>query len=109
MKRYESKVKPDTTFIYDRYQKGVDWHNKNALYSTTDKCYAMFNGDQWRYVESGDETLPQYNFIQPVCEHKIAMVAMNNIEIVYSSENTGPMRKYFVAACEQLNKLARQK
>lgn len=107
--KYDSKVKPDTTSIYDRYQKGVDWHNKNSLYSTTDKCHAMFNGDQWKYVESGDETLPQYNFIQPVCEYKIAMVAMNNMEIVYSAENTGPMRGYFVRACEQLNKLARQK
>ena len=109
MKRYESKVKPDTTFIYDRYQKGVDWHNKNSLYSMTDKCHAMFNGDQWRYVESGDETLPQYNFIQPVCEYKIAMVAMNNAEIVYSSDNSDGNRKYFIRACEQLNKLARQK
>ena len=103
------KSKVDTTFIYDRYQKGVDWHNKNSIYSTTDKCHAFFNGDQWRYVESGGEDLPQYNFIQPVCEYKIAMVAMNNMEIVYSSENTGPMRQYFVEACEQLNKLARQK
>ena len=109
MKNYRiNESEKDVTFIYNRYQKGVDWHNKNSMYSTTDKCHAMFNGDQWRYVESGDETLPQYNFIQPICEYKVAMVAMNNAEIVYSTEYIGAQRQMYIDACERLNALARK-
>lgn len=103
------KDKADTTFIWDRYQKGVDWHNKNSIYSDTETFYNMYEGNQWKGIDSGDERLSQHNFIQPVCEYKIAMVAMNNMSISYSPLNTGTNQEMFRKACELLNEYASSK
>lgn len=105
MKLFKSKD-IDATEIWKKYEQGVDWHNKHNMYSNTEKYYNFFEGDQWHGIESGDETLPMYNFIQPVCEYKIAMVAMNLMTINYSPLNTGQNQKVFQQACDLLNQKA---
>lgn len=103
------KDKVDSTDIWKRYENGVDWHHKNNLYSDTDLFYSMFEGDQWKGIDSGDERLSQHNFIQPICEYKIALVAMNNMVINYSPLNSGPNQEIFRQSCDMLNQFAASK
>lgn len=103
------KDKVDSTDIWKRYENGVDWHYKNNLYTNTDLFYSMFEGDQWKGIDSGDERLSQHNFIQPVCKYKIALVAMNNMVINYSPLNSGPNQEIFRQACDMLNQFAASK
>lgn len=104
------KKEPDTaTHIWQKYEKGVDWHNKNSIYTDTEKFYNMFEGRQWAGIESGNEILSMYNFIQPVCEFKIAMIAMRNMSINYSPLNTGDDQGVYRDACELLNQFSASK
>ena len=103
------KDKIDSTAIWKKYENGVEWHHKNSIYSDTELFYNMFEGDQWRGIDSGDERLSQYNFIQPICEYKISMVAMNNMVINYSPLNSGSNQQIFREACDVLNQFASAK
>ena len=103
------KKELDGTIIWQKYEKGVEWHNKNSLYTNTDQYYNLFEGRQWANVESGDEKLSQHNFIQPICEYKTAMVAMNQMTINYSPLNTGENQQAFRDTCDLLNEFARSK
>jgi len=99
----------EATRIWKQYQNGVDWHNKNSMYSNTDTYYDMVQGDQWAGIESGDEKLSSHDFISGVVEHKVAMVAMNAMTINFSSLNTGENQQVFQSVCEELNAYAASK
>lgn len=75
----------DITEIWKLYQIGEDHHNKASLYTKTDKAHKFFEGDQWDGLQSGGEVLPMFNFIQPTCEYKIAMVALKSMRIEYTN------------------------
>jgi len=99
----------EATRIWKQYQNGVDWHNKNSMYSNTDTYFDMVQGDQWAGIESGDEKLSSHDFISGVVEHKVAMVAMNAMTINFSSLNTGENQQVFQSVCEELNAYAASK
>ena len=101
--------KPDATYIWNYYDKGQDWHNKNNIYSNTEKFFDFYQGYQWRGLESGGETYPMYNFIQPIVDYKVAMVCMNLMSINYSALNSGADQDIYKQACEVLNEYARSK
>ena len=84
-KRAKVEDSKDITEIWKLYQIGEDHHNKASLYTKTDKAHKFFEGDQWDGLQSGGEVLPLFNFIQPTCEYKIAMVAMKSMRIEYSN------------------------
>ncbi|MEG2204348.1 MAG: hypothetical protein RRY21_04215, partial [Oscillospiraceae bacterium] len=96
------------TEIWQRYQRGVEHHNRAALYSNTERAHQFFEGDQWSGLEAGGEQLPFYNFIQPVCEHKIASVAMNNMAIHYAPMGHSGDQRAAMTLCDALNALAAQ-
>lgn len=75
----------DITEIWKLYQLGEDHHNTASMYTKTDKSHKFFEGDQWDGLQSGGEVLPMFNFIQPTCEYKIAMVAMKSMRMVYTN------------------------
>ena len=77
------------TEIWKLYQKGVDYFNRQNLYSKTEEAYRFFLGDQWHGLESGGERMPVMNVIQPTVEYKVATVAQNNMSIHYSSMRPG--------------------
>jgi hypothetical protein len=109
MSLFKSKEsKPEATTIWKHYDKGVDHHNKISLYSDTETYFNMVEGDQWHGVETGDEKLSSHDFLTGIVEHKTAMVAMNNMKIVYSPLNTGTEeeQKMHREVCEKLNKFA---
>lgn len=89
--------------IWELYQKGVDHHNKMALYSKTTQAYDFYEDRQWVGVEAGGETLPFYNFIKPVVKYKTASIAMNEMAIVYTPLESDDV---FQQACETLNRYA---
>jgi len=99
----------DATRIWQRYQKGVDNHNKNSLYSKTESCYNMVEGRQWADLESGDEKFSNHDFITGLVGFKVANVAMNNMTINYSSTNKGENQLAFREACEKLNQYTSDK
>ena len=102
-------ISQTTSDIWKKYEKGIDWMHKNSLYTDTETFYNMFEGRQWEGIDSGDEKLSQHNFIQPVCKHKIAMIAMQNMTINYSPLNTGEDQVIYRQACDILNEFAASK
>lgn len=101
--------KIDSTEIWKQYEKGVEYHNKNNLYSETETFYNFVEANQWAGIESGDEQLSNRDFISGIVNHKVAMVAMNLMTINYSSLNTGDEQAKFRDVCEKLNQLASSK
>lgn len=102
------KGNAEPTDIWKKYDRGVDHHNKLSLYSETETCFNMVEGDQWKGVESGDDKLSSHDFITGNVTHNTAMIAMNNMSIKYSPLNKDN-QEAFRTACEQLNKFAAAK
>lgn len=99
----------EATKIWNQYQHGVDWHNKNSMYSDTETFYNMVEAEQWAGIESGDEKLSSHDFISGVVEHKVAMVAMNSMAINFSPLNAEGDQATFQEVCELLNEYAASK
>ena len=97
----------DTTESWQKYQNGVDYNNRINLYSDTERAFNFFEGRQWAGLQSGEE-MPFYNFIRPTVNFKVASVAMNNMDIVYSPMNAGEEQAMLNDVCEKLNKYAAQ-
>lgn len=70
-----------------------------GLYDFTERSHNFFEGRQWVGLESGGEQLPFYNIVQPICEHKIASVAQNNMTIRYTPFGYGDQ----IELCNLLN------
>jgi hypothetical protein len=96
----------DSTDIWRKYQDGVDYHNRINLYMNTERAYNFYEGRQWAGLEDGGEKLPFYNFIRPTVDLKVASVAMNNMEIVYSPMNSGEAQEVLRDVCDRLNRYA---
>jgi hypothetical protein len=103
--------KPDATTIWKHYDKGVDHHTRISLYTDTETYFNMVEGDQWHGVETGEEKLSSHDFLTGIVDHKTAMVAMNNMKIVYSPLNGGDEAEQTIyrEVCEKLNKFAESK
>ena len=99
----------DITKVWKRYENGVDFHNKNNLYSETETFYNMVEANQWAGLESGNEVFSQHDFLTGIVNHKTAMVAMNQMTINYSSNNGGEDQQIYRLACDRLNEFARMK
>ena len=94
----------DPDALWKLYEDGVEHHNRRNLFRNTEMAHRFFEGDQWTGLESGGENLPRYNFIQPTCEYKIAMVALKNMGIRYSPAGRADRAAH--QACKVLNKEA---
>lgn len=90
-----------TTYIWQKYQKGIDYINKINLTNKTDKCHRMYNGDQWHGLKSGGEELPILNIIKGIVKYKVSTVAQNTMSAVYTP--IGDRTEETVQACEALN------
>ena len=90
-----------TTYIWQKYQKGIDYINRINLTNKTDRCHRMYNGDQWHGLKSGGEELPMLNFIKGVVKYKVSTVAQNTMSAVYTP--IGERTEEGIKACEALN------
>lgn len=94
----------DVTKVYDLYQRGVEHHNMLNMYRECEKCHNFYIGDQWHGLKSGNEELPIFNFIKPIGKYKIALIAQNQMSIVYSA--MGGNTEEITDICKMLNKFA---
>lgn len=82
----------NVTRIWDLYESGKTHHTQIGMYKEAELCHDFYKGEHWKGLESGGEKFPILNYIKPVTKYKVAMIAMNNMAIVYSSmdndENT---------------------
>lgn len=98
---------PTAHQVWQWFEQGAQHHRLTGLYENTEQAHRFFLGDQWYGVESGGEALPQYNFIQPVVEHKVASVAMNSMTISYTPlEHAGQAYHRAAQLCQRLTAYA---
>jgi len=76
------------TSIWSLYEKGVRQHREMGLEADVEQAYRFFEGDQWWGLEV-KESLPVYNLIAPTVKYKVANVAMNQMQIYFSSLMSG--------------------
>ena len=76
------------TSIWSLYEKGVQRHREMGLEADVEQAYHFFEGDQWWGLES-EEDLPVYNIIAPTVKYKVATVAMNQMQIYFTSLMSG--------------------
>lgn len=102
-RKEEERREISTTKIWDLYEKGKDQHTHVNMYDDTEREYAFYEGDQWRYAKTGGEELPVLNIIKPVVKYKVATIAQNTMAIVYSSMSGDETT---IKVCEELSKFA---
>ncbi|MCL2837693.1 MAG: hypothetical protein FWE04_01305 [Oscillospiraceae bacterium] len=104
---YNSKTKDrGVSEAWHFYQKGVDYHEKAAIFSKTERAFKFYEGEQWHQMPEASGNLPILNIIAPVVDYKTAMVAMNNVAIRYSPFHSGIDSKKADKACQKLNSYA---
>lgn len=94
----------DVTDVYSKYESGVEHHNMLNMYRECEKFHNFYIGDQWHGLKSDNEDLPIFNFIKPVGKYKIALIAQNQMSIVYSA--MGKSNDEMTAICSALSKFA---
>lgn len=73
------------TEIWEKYQRGANWHTKQQLHTKTDKCHWFYEGDQWRDADGAiADNLPKHNFIRSIVDYKTAMIAQSGMKIIYN-------------------------
>jgi len=93
--------------IWQKYQRGVEWHQKKSIFTRADRCHRFYEGDQWSDSEGSIGTdLPTYNFLAPTVDYKTAMIAQNSMTINYSPSAAGSQEE--LAACRGMNAFARK-
>lgn len=90
------------TDIWALYEKGVRRHESMNLKSDAELCWHFYEGEQWYGLET-KEKLPIYNFIAPTVKYKVANVAMNQMQIYFSTLGSEPREQKLAA---HLNTLA---
>ena len=98
----------DASQVWNEYEIGVNHHNQVGLYTETEQAHRLYEGDQWYGVESGSDSLPQLNFVQPLVEYKVAMVAQNTMNITLSPMDYMGDIEAANGVCEALNKYIRR-
>lgn len=91
--------------IYKKYERGQRFHEQNKIYTKAKKCVRLYEGEQWfdETVNGNKDNLPFYNFTKSIVDYKTAMVAKNNLSIVYNPLNCGENRTEYVEVCKHLN------
>ena len=93
----------DGTKIWQEYEKGRDFLERENLYSKCETCNNFINGEQWRGLKYGKEKPPQLNILLPMMKSSTSLVAQHVLNIQYTSLNFGKNRKLLLSVCERLN------
>lgn len=80
----------DATKLWDLLQRGINWQGSLGLKSDIETANHFYEGDQWYGLDTGGtdidrNNLPRLNFIKPTVDHKINLVAMNAVNLMYSA------------------------
>jgi len=94
------------TEAWSLYQKGVDHHEKESLFSATERAFRFYEGDQWDTIAESAGNMPILNIVAPIVDYKTAVVSMNNVSINYSPFKTANMHEKADKICQKLNNYA---
>lgn len=102
-------MRDDYTDVWAKYLRSKQWHDSHSIQEDTESCYDFFEGRQWVQDGVDHRDYPVMNFIAPVVKYKVASVAMNDMDIVYSAMNTEEEFKQTANdVCDKLNRYAAQ-
>lgn len=76
--------KEEVTDIWEKYQRSLAYLQGKGLIKQTDENWNFYLGNQWKGLRSGDEKMPQLNFIKGIVKYKTAVVAQNSMAVNYS-------------------------
>ena len=79
----KSEAQGAVTETWERYERGMAYHQQNDLYAATDRNYRFFAGDQWRGAQLGSISPVRFNFIKPTVLYKVSIVAQNRMSLHY--------------------------
>lgn len=91
------------TDIWTLYEQGRNYCRMINMFSETDLCYRMYNGDQWNGVKLKGVEPVQLNFIKPTIRYKNGVIHSNYYSMVYSSMNFE--NKEFIKTGERICKM----
>jgi len=91
------------TDIWTLYEQGRNYCRMTNMFSETDLCYRMYNGDQWNGVKLKGVEPVQLNFIKPTIRYKNGVIHSNYYSMVYSSMNFE--NKEFIKTGERICKM----
>lgn len=86
--------------IWDKYKKCADYQEQYGLIDRTRRHWNFYLGHQWENLQTGGETMPQYNLIMPSVKYKVNTICQQNISVKYFDLNN---REENNAICNKLN------
>lgn len=105
--------KKEGNYIYQAFCRGDEYMSKNRVYTDAKRAVRFYEGEQWFYEGQSDwRRLPFYNFIQPIVDYKVAMVAKNTVALNYLPLNLAaePLeQEQLLTWCRELNQYAADK
>lgn len=76
------------TDIWQLYEKHAMYMRNKGYYTSTDKNFRFFNGNQWdNAIVDKKVELIQINYIKPIVKYKVGVVTSTNYAIIYNSDN----------------------
>ncbi len=75
------------TDIWYLYEKHLNFMRSKGYFTSTDKNFRFFNGNQWGGAILKNTDPVQINFIKPIVKYKVGVVTSTDYSIIYSSEN----------------------
>lgn len=86
----EPRGNGEAAVIWAQYMQGQNYLDKFNLGSKIETYYRFYEGDQWKYLgqvlQTGGDTYPIYNIIEPTVNLKVATVAMNSMGISFAPQ-----------------------
>lgn len=92
--------------IWEKYEEAKERHRLEDIYENVRMCHRFYEGNQWYGVEKSGERLPKYNFIRPLVDYKVSMVAKNNMSLHYSPADGKGGLGLYEAVCGKFNEIA---
>lgn len=96
------------TDIWTAYQHGVDYCHRINMYTDIERNNEMYNGNQWKGANLGNNPPVSLNYIKTIVKHKVTTVNQNLWKIVYESMNfdNQDIIQSAKSVCKLLNKKA---
>ncbi len=92
------------------YEKHVMYMRRKGYYSSTDRNFRFFNGNQWEGVILKNTDPASINFIKPIVNYKVGVVTSTDYAIIYNADNydSYEFRQEAKKAAELLTKKAQK-
>lgn len=98
MAKDNKSIEKTRTDIWDKYEKCLEYADKKAIVTKTERYWNFYVGRQWKGMKTGGEELPMLNFIKPVIKYMVSNVAAQSLTAVYTDmTDTRELEKVYEA------------